>query len=263
MNKEDILQLADLNLAEFVREMARWNTTGEIFEQNDLLLTCGADRSPATNFAMCLNNRQGQSGADLFDRIKSFYGEKKSGFSIHIRKHADTELEHILEQNKISLMSDAPGMMRDKPFPYKKIPEGIEVRHITEVSDVVDFASVTTQSYQSLGLPPETGAKIFASPERLLKPSNDIVVAYDKDQPVSAAMVIYSHAIAGIYWVGTVQSARGKGLACACVSAVVNEALKRGAPFVILQASKFGAPVYRRMGFMEFTRYPWYMYFEK
>jgi predicted GNAT family acetyltransferase len=76
-------------------------------------------------------------------------------------------------------------------------------------------------------------------------------------------MLIYSHAIAGIYWVGTVPGARGKGLACACVSAIVNDALQRGAPFVALQASKFGAPVYRRMGFTEFTRYPWYMYFKK
>jgi hypothetical protein len=89
MNKQDILQLADQNLAESVREMARWNSTGEIFEQHDLLLTCGADWSPATNFAICLNNRQGRSGSDLFNRIKSFYAERKSGFSIHIRKHAD------------------------------------------------------------------------------------------------------------------------------------------------------------------------------
>jgi hypothetical protein len=29
MNKEDILNLADLNLAGFIREMARWNAAGE------------------------------------------------------------------------------------------------------------------------------------------------------------------------------------------------------------------------------------------
>ena len=76
-------------------------------------------------------------------------------------------------------------------------------------------------------------------------------------------MLIFSHTIAGIYWVGTVSDARGKGLAETCVRAVTNEAFRRGAPLVVLQASKFGAPVYQRMGFTEFTRYPWYMYFVK
>lgn len=254
MTKEDVLNLADLNLAEFVREMARWNASGEILEQNDLLLTKGANRSPATNFAICLNNGKDKSAAGIFDRIKSFYTEKNSGFSLHLRKHADAELEAICQQEKLLLIAEAPGMMIDKPFPDKKMPQGIEIRHVTEISGVVDFAAVTIQSYQSLGLRPKTGAKIFASPDRLLRPHNDIVVAYDQEQPVSAAMVIYSHSIAGIYWVGTVESARGKGMAEACVSAVTNEALKRGAPIVILQASKFGAPVYRRMGFIEFYR---------
>ncbi len=100
MNTEDILHLADLNLAEFVREMARWNKAGEIVEQDDLLLTKGAGRSPATNFAMCLNNRQGRSGTDLFNHIQSFYRERKSGFSIHIRKHADAALESDLYARK-------------------------------------------------------------------------------------------------------------------------------------------------------------------
>ncbi len=47
------------------------------------------------------------------------------------------------------------------------------------------------------------------------------------------------------------------------VSKVTNEAIRRGAALVVLQASKFGEPIYRRMGFKEFTQYPWYMYFNK
>jgi len=263
MNTEEILHFADLNLAEFVREMARWNADSEIFEQTDLLLTKGPGLSPVTNVAMNLSNTNSRFSAETFDRIRSFYRMRKSCFSIHLRKHVDAEFETICKQEKMILISDSPGMMIDKPFPDKKIPEGVEIRHVTEISGVADFASVVIESYQSLGMPPHVGKKIFASPERLLKPYNYLVVAYDKEQPVSAAMLLFSNAIAGIYWVGTMQSARGKRLAEACVTAVVNEAFRRGAPLVVLQASKFGAPVYRRMGFTEFTRYPWYMYFEK
>lgn len=263
MTKEDILYLADLNLAEFVREMARWNAAGEILEQDDLVLTKGISRFPSTNVAIRLSSAVDKSGTATFERIQSFYRERKSGFSIHIRKHADAELESICKRKELFLVSEAPGMMIDKPFPDTKMPEGIEVRPVTEVLGVVDFASVVIESYQSLDMPSYVGKKIFASPERLLKPYNYLVVAYAKKQPVSAAMLLFSNSIAGIYWVGTVQSARGKRLAEACVKAVVNEAFRGGAPLVVLQASKFGAPVYRRMGFAEFTRYPWYMYFEK
>lgn len=263
LKKQDILQLADLNLAESIREMARWNAMGEILEQDDLVLTNGAGRSPVTHNAIYLNNQINRPDANTFTLIRSFYRERKSGFSIYIRKHADSELESMCVRNKMLLISDAPGMMMDKPFPYEKLPDTIKIRQAADLSGVADFASVAIQSYQSLGLPPEVGSEIFASPERLLKPSNHIIVAYDKDQPVSAAMLIFSNAIAGIYWVGTVTGARGRGLAGACVRAITNEAFRTGAPLVILQASKFGEPLYRRMGFKEFTRYPWYMYFEK
>jgi ribosomal protein S18 acetylase RimI-like enzyme len=263
MNTEDVQHLSDLNLAEFIREMARWNAESEIFEQDDLVLTKGPGHSPITNVAMHLSKAKGHFDADTFDRIQSFYHGRKSGFGIHIRKHVDAELESICKHEKMLLISDSPGMVIDKPFSNKKMLEGIEVRHVTEVSSVVDFASVVIQSYQLLGMPTEVGEKIFASPERLLQPYNYLVVAYDVDHPVSAAMVIFSHSIAGIYWVGTVPSACGKGLAEACVSAITNEAFRRGVPFVVLQASKFGTPVYRRMGFSEFTKYPWYMYFTK
>lgn len=263
MNTEEILNFADLNLAEFVREMARWNPAGEILEQDDLVLTKGISRFPSINVAISLSSAADKSGAATFERIRSFYRERKSGFSIHIRKHADTELESICQLEKLFLVSEAPGMVIDRPFPDTKMPEDLEVRRITEVPRVLDFASVVIESYQSMDMPPYVGKIIFASPERLLKPYNYLVVAYDQEKPVSAAMLLFSNSIAGIYWVGTVSHARGKGLAEACIKAVTNEAFRRGAPLVVLQASRFGAPVYRRMGFTEITRYPWYMHFEK
>jgi len=263
MNAKDILRLSDLNLAAYVREMTRWNAPGEIFEQNDLLLTKGPGTSPVTSVSMSLLNKDDHAAIDRFDRIRSFYRERKSSFSIHIRKHADAALEAICQREKMIQISDAPGMMTDRPLEDIPTPEGIEIRQIVDVDSVVDFASVTTQSYQSLGMSVQTGQQIFASPERLLQPYNYLVVAYDQEQPVSAAMILFSHSIAGIYWVGTLEHCRGRGLAHACVCRVTHEAFRRGAPLVVLQASKFGAPLYRRMGFNEITKYPWYMYFEK
>jgi predicted GNAT family acetyltransferase len=53
--------------------------------------------------------------------------------------------------------------------------------------------------------------------------------------------------------------ARGKGLAELCTRAVGNLAFDLGARVVVLQASVMGEPVYRRMGYREVTRYPYYL----
>jgi len=259
MNRSELLQLADRNLAEFVREMARWNATGEILEREGLLLTKGPGSFPSTSVAVCLENNTDHEAGRIFERVRSFYRERQSPFSIHVRRHADTKLEAICEKEGLLRVSNAPGMMVERPFPAERMPEEIEIRQILDVSGVADFASVVLESYRSLGLPRDAGEAIFSSPERLLGPSNHMVLAYDQGKPVSAAMLIFSPAVAGLYWVGTVSGARGRGLARACVRAAANEAFRRGAPLVVLQASKFGAPVYRSMGFTEFTRYPWYM----
>ncbi len=71
-------------------------------------------------------------------------------------------------------------------------------------------------------------------------------------------MTILSHGIAGVYWVGTVEEARGYGLGDLCTRTVSNAAFDRGAKRVVLQASKQGEPIYLRMGYREVTRYLWY-----
>ena len=262
MKTDDKIFLSDLNLAEYTREMTRWNLSGEIGEQNDLLLTKGSYLYPTTCVAMNLSCGTGDSAIETFNRIRSFYEERKSPFSIHLRKHADTSLEAVCRRQKLLPISDAPGMVADRPFPEKAAPEEIDIRHISDVAGIVDFAFVTRESYQSLGMPTHVGEQIFATPERLLRPHNDWVVAYDSGRPVSAAMALLSHGVAGLYWVGTLESARGKGFAEACVREVTNAAFHHGASLVVLQASKFGEPLYRRMGFEEVTRYPWYLCFD-
>ncbi|MFO7568417.1 MAG: GNAT family N-acetyltransferase [Smithellaceae bacterium] len=263
MTLEDKIRLSDLNLAESIREAARWNMGGEIREQGDLLLTTGISPFPTLNVAMNLSDGDPDRAEAIFAHVRSFYAERKSPFSLHLRGHADTALEALCLREKMTPISDAPGMILEQPLQAGNLPPGIEIRREDNISAVVDFRSVSVASYQSLGMPAHVGEQIFATPGRLLRPYIDRVVAYDKDRPVSAAMAIYSHGIAGLYWVGTVPAARGSGLGEACVTCVTNEALARGARFVVLQASKFGAPLYRRMGFATITHYPWYMWVEK
>lgn len=263
MNKNDLIYLADLNLAESMREIARWKADNEISEQDDLLLIVGGDSTPMTNSAIRVGDRALPPVDEAMDKIRNYFLNRNLGYSIHIRRHLDSDLEDRCRSEKMAQISESPGMAIQKPIRTKDLPAGVTIQKIENQSGAADFASVTIDSYQSLGMPKETGKIIFETPERFLRPCNHLVVAYLNEKPVSAAMIIFSHSIAGIYWVGTIESARKKGLGEACTAMVTNEAFRRGASLVILQASQFGEPIYRRLGFQEFTRYPWYMHFHK
>jgi hypothetical protein len=263
MTTQDLICLADLNHAESIRETGRWKANSEILEQGDFLMVAGGDKTPATNSAMRIGDHSRPPADEIMNRVRDYFGSKGRGYSLHLRRHLDSDLEDLCRSSEMVKISESPGMSIQEPIRIKDLPSGTTIRIIEDQSGAVDFAAVAIDSYQSLGMPQKIGERIFATPERMLRPYNHLVVAYLDGKPVSAAMLIFSHAIAGIYWVGTVESARKKGLAEACTSLVTNEGFKRGASCVILQASQYGEPIYRRLGFKEFTRYPWYMHFHK
>ena len=62
-------------------------------------------------------------------------------------------------------------------------------------------------------------------------------------------MTIVSHGVAGIYWVGTSEEARGRDLGWTVTASAVNAGLDLGAEAASLQASPMGEPLYRQMGF--------------
>jgi len=60
--------------------------------------------------------------------------------------------------------------------------------------------------------------------------------------------------VAGIYNVGTVPEARGKGIGAAITLAPLLEARSRGYKIAILHASELGYSVYRRLGFQDYCQ---------
>jgi GNAT superfamily N-acetyltransferase len=72
---------------------------------------------------------------------------------------------------------------------------------------------------------------------------------------VGVSLTLDSHGIAGVYWVGVLEPARGHGVAAAMMRHITNAAFDRGAASVQLQASVMGEPIYRRLGYEDLYRY--------
>jgi ribosomal protein S18 acetylase RimI-like enzyme len=77
------------------------------------------------------------------------------------------------------------------------------------------------------------------------------LVATLRREPVGWASVSLAEGVAGIFDVGVTQRFRRRGIGTAVTRAAMQLSRKLGQRYVVLQASKAGAPVYRRLGFEE------------
>jgi len=259
MDQHELLQLGDLNLAECHREISRWNPNTDMAEQGDILFVCGANTFPAVNFVIRVGRQPKSSPDELISQAKEFFGTRKRSFTIIVRAHIDKDLLDQCKKLNLFQVSNSPGMFINGMLEDAPLPNGVTLEHVTDNAMVNDFAEVVALSYATLGMPEKVGRSMFGDPSAFLVPHLYAVVAYRDNKPASCALALMSHSIAGIYYVGTVETARGMGLAEHCTRAVGNAAFRLGARCVILQASVYGEPVYKRMGYKEFTRYPWFV----
>ena len=263
-SERNLVELADFNLFEAAREMARWNEDSEISEAFDLLLISGGDPFPVgyANAAFPMTASEPARPQAFLEEARRFFSDRERGYTLWTRAHRDAGLERAATDAGLRRIADTPAMALGAPTPAKALPPRATLEFVADADAARAFASVAVRAYATTGMPAAACERLFASCERMLRPHVIAALARIEGEPASAALAILSHGIAGIYWVGTIEKWRCLGLGEACTAAVGNAAFERGAATVVLQASRQGEPIYRRMGYREITRYAWYVDFK-
>lgn len=259
ISESELLRLADLNLVEFWAESSKWIPHPDILFRQDAVFINSATDFPGCNFAFNLSLEPYEAPESFLDLANAYFEKPKKGFSLLFRKHVDQKIINYCMENKIFLVDESPGMVLDAPIADGGVPIGAKLHWVKNDDTLQGFKQVVVEAYQDLGFPKEVSEKFFASAQRVLSPQFILAVVYLDNQPACTALTLLSHGIGGVYWVGTTQKARGRGLAEYCTREVSNAAFACGARKVVLQASKFGYPVYLKMGFREVTKYPWFI----
>jgi GNAT superfamily N-acetyltransferase len=251
---KDQLLLSDLNYWEAMRDLSR-RAGGTVVDEGGVLLFAGGHSLPVLINGVFRTDAR-VSPADVLARAERFFRQHGRGYTIVLRAHADDDLRAAAEAAGFLAMGDMPDMVLDHRLPDAVPPAGVELRRVTTEADAKGYGEVMGVAYATYGMPEDvlpTALPLYA----LYAPHIVAVLARVNGTPAAGAMVVVTHGVAGIYWVGTTPDARGKGLAELCTRAAGNAGFDQGARIAALQASPMGEPVYKRMGYVEVSRYPY------
>jgi hypothetical protein len=248
LNRREIGMLGHFNVIQYHRESPLWSAGGVVQENAGLL--CYAN---ASTFPILINGAlRTDDSIDpdiLIRQADNFFSDRARGFSLWIREEIDEDLEQAANRSGFVQLIRQPEMVCSEKLPSQPLPDGVEIKRVTNAEDVALFAHITASSFSVYGMPLDVAHQAFSAPEQMLQPHIVALIAYVERRPVSCALTLVRDGVAGLYWVGTIEAYRKRGLATAVVRQITNVGFDLGAHISTLQATVMGEPVYKKLGY--------------
>lgn len=244
----DVEGLSNENYLESIRVHAAFQSPCEVHDRDGILLVAGATGFPGSYWNAGARNSLDVKPKDMDEAARAFFAPKRRMFTFTVIEKQDGDLEEYLLANGYETRFGMPCMSVTEPLPERSAPEGMRIETMTTAQHARDFVAASAAAY-SIVLPEKHIYALFAKPEALLREDILGAIAYRGEEPVAAGFAFMSGEGAGLYWIGARPDAGRNGLGTLMTVLTTNMAFARGAKVVTLQASKFGEPIYQRLGF--------------
>ena len=265
----ELLLLADLSLAEFLRHLARYG--GSVHEEDGLLMFAGPHPQPNPYRNGILRLSGSLPPDEVLRRGNEFFARRRSSYVVWTRAHGDAALEGRVSAGALRELERLPELYMDELPPETDPPEGIELRPALDRETRLDYLRVVADAWGLRSLPLETAAQIFFDPESMAAPNVAAFVAYYDGLPLSGAMTLVTHGVALGCQAATIRRPRPgqrlpaytpgrRGLAESCLCAALEHSFQElGAQRTVCQTSSSGEAVWRGLGYRPLTSYGRYL----
>lgn len=240
---------AHLNLIDSSQQLFELDPGAVVEADGGCLLGAGTPSNPVVSNAAFRGDDE-LDPEQLIARARAFFGQRGRGFCLWVRgeRPEDRDLTEAAERAGLRCVYEMPEMVLAGRAEERPLAAGAELRRVSSAEDAEDYWRIAAASYTDLGFPPEVFGH-YENHAGLWAENVVAFLAHLDGVPVSIAMTIVTHGVAGIYWVGSLAQARGKGLGGAVTAAAINAGFDLGADLASLQASPMGRPIYTAMGF--------------
>lgn len=246
-------ELVERNLRHSLECYARATGRGEVREIGGVLIASAGTATAVYNTALLAGGLVSDL-VELDRRImiaKVFFGARGLRWCFWLCEQMlapelRLKARSAFERRRLYLSSQCPGMVADRLAPRRRPLPAVDCRRVGNEATRRDFCQITTMSFQ---VPVEAAREIYES-ELLWETGLIGYVGYLGGHPVGTAATVTVEGAIGVYSVATLPEHRGRGIGEALVRHAVERAsAATGLERTVLQASRDGESLYRRLGY--------------
>jgi GNAT superfamily N-acetyltransferase len=254
--------IVETNLRATMRFFGAASGTGDITERDGVLLIDSGVNYGVFNIAMLTADVH---NAEVLTRrvatAARYFEERRTRWSLWICDEMLAEpvrkkAPGIFATRSLRRLTEAPGMIAERIRPPGRALPPIECRPVVDAATRADFAHVTSLNFD---IPFATCRAIYGT-ERAWKNEYRGYVAYDRGMAAATMAVVVAANSIGIYSVSTLPQYRRKGYAEALMRQVIGDYSRAtGLQRSVLQATRAGLEMYRKMGYRAVSHFTVYM----
>jgi GNAT superfamily N-acetyltransferase len=242
------MDAADYNFAHSIHTFASTSRTGDVLEARDFVL--GNTKAPIAEFNQGYLKQPNYKLARTLERVQAHYARSAVPFRLHLNSEEVALVPELLARG----FTEVPGVPCMVLEGARCEAPAVKGLHIERVADAASLARFARLAFESFGYPVEL-APIALTEELVRLPHAALFVGLLDGEPACCSMLLRTGDMAGVYWVGALAVHRQRGLGAAITAHAVEAGRAQGCKTACLQASAMGAPVYRRLGFVEARTY--------
>jgi GNAT superfamily N-acetyltransferase len=239
----DAIDLAYENLQHASKAWAHAAPGGEDWEEGGLFVASSGGDVRSFNRVYVT----GELPAPTVTRLVTYIAQRSVPFRVTARDGLDTS---ALEEAGFEESGGIPCLVLDD-LNIDASPTPLDIRAAADQEALHHHVDIVGRAFD---WPPDVLAQVFTT--RLLDaPGLTCFVGYLDGTFVASSQLFVHNGVAGVYYVGTLESHRKRGFGEAMTAHAVRAGAAAGCSMASLQASPMGLPIYERMGFHQIDYY--------